>query len=89
MKKLPKETARKVRESPDRRRAAPEPKAVRKRDRTILTKVKQKIPCCFRSPKYAEARCRISSNLKSMGDKGDNPMTAIQIALMGKATEMI
>lgn len=151
MKRLLKETARKVRESPDKVLAEPEFKAVQKRYRTILTKgrrelpeppprikgkrgriaksdaenlheafrrhedeilrfarrpevpftnnrserdirmakVKQKISGCFRSTKYADAYCRISSYLKSMGYKGYNPMTAIQIALMGKAEEMV
>ncbi len=54
-----------------------------------MAKVKQKISGCFRSTKYADAYCRISSYLKSMGYKGYNPMTAIQIALMGKAEEMV
>ena len=44
---------------------------------------------CFGSPKYAEAWCRISSYLKSMEYKGYNPMTAIQIALTGKAAKMV
>jgi len=150
MKRLLKETARRVRESPDRMLSEPELKALRKRCRTILTggrrelpeppprlggrrgriaksdaenlhaaftcqeacflrfarspevpftnnrserdirmaKVRQKISGCFRSHRYAVAWCRISSYLKSMGYKGYNPMTAIQIALMGKAAEM-
>ena len=54
-----------------------------------MAKVKQKISGCFRSPKYAEAWCRISSYLKSMGYKGYNPLTAIQLALMGKAAETV
>ena len=43
----------------------------------------------IRSRKYADAYCRISSYLKSMAYKGYNPMTAIQVALMGKAEEMV
>jgi len=151
MKRLLKETARKVRESPDRRLAEPEPRAVRKRCRTILAKgkrelpkppprtrgrrgrvakpdaenlheafarheteilrfarspavpftdnrsgrdirmarVRQRISGCFRSPKHAEAWCRIPGYLKSMGYRGCNPMTSIQIALTGKAAEMV
>ena len=54
-----------------------------------MAKVKQKVSGCFRSPKYAAAYCRISSYLKSMGYKGYNPLTAIQIALMGNAEKMI
>ena len=54
-----------------------------------MAKVKQKISGCFRSPKYAAAWCRISSYLKSMGYKGYNPLTAIQLALMGKAAETV
>lgn len=150
MKRLLRETALKVRESPGKMLAEAEIKALRKRYRTILTKgrrelpkppprikgkrgrvaksdaenlheafrrheaeilrfaqspevpftnnrserdirmakVKQKVSGCFRSTKYADAYCRISSYLKSMAYKGYNPMTAIQIALMGKAEEM-
>jgi len=44
MKRLLKETARKVRESPDKRLAEPEFKAMRKRYRTILAKGKRELP---------------------------------------------
>lgn len=54
-----------------------------------MAKVKQKVSGCFRSPKYAAAYCRISSYLKSMGYKGYNPLTAIQIALLGNAATTI
>ena len=151
MKKLLKEAAQKVRESPDKKLSGSEFKVIRRRYRTILTKgkrelpdtpprtkgkrgpvaksdaenlhaaftrheqeilrftqspevpftnnrserdirmakVKQKISGCFRSAKYATAWCRISSYLKSMAYKGYNPMTAIQIALIGRAAETI
>jgi len=54
-----------------------------------MAKLEQKISGCFRSRKYAVAWCRIMSYLKSMGYKGYNPMTAIRIALTGKAAEMV
>ena len=54
-----------------------------------MSKVKQKISGCFRSLRYAAAYCRITSYLKSMTYQGYNPLTAIQIALQGKAAEMI
>ncbi len=54
-----------------------------------MAKVKQKISGCFRSAQHAAAWCRIYSDLKSMAHQGYNPLTAIQIALNGKAVEMI
>ncbi len=54
-----------------------------------MAKLKQKVSGCFRAPKHADAWCRISSCLKSMGCKGCNPMTAIQVALMSKAAETV
>lgn len=54
-----------------------------------MAKVKQKISVCFRSIQYTAAWCRIYSYLKSMAHQGYNPLTAIQIALNGKAVEMI
>ena len=54
-----------------------------------MAKVKQKVSGCFRSAQYAAAWCRIYSYLKSMAHQGYNPLTAIQIALNGKAAEMI
>ena len=50
-----------------------------------MVEVKPKISGCFQSRKCAEACCRISSCLKWTGYKGRNPMTTLQIALMGKA----
>ena len=50
-----------------------------------MSKVKQKVSGCFRTRKYAEAYCRISSYLQSMAYQGYNPLVAIQIALAGRA----
>ncbi|MDE2789235.1 MAG: hypothetical protein OXI81_02265 [Paracoccaceae bacterium] len=44
---------------------------------------------CFRTRHHAEAWCRISSGLSSMAALGYNPLVAIQIALAGKAADMI
>ena len=52
-----------------------------------MSKVKQKVSGCFRTRKYAEAYCRISSYLQSMAYQGYNPLVAIQIALAGRAVE--
>ena len=52
-----------------------------------MSKVKQKVPGCSRTRKYAEAYCRISSYLQSMGNEGYNPLVAIQIALAGRAVD--
>jgi transposase len=49
-----------------------------------MTKVKQKISGCFRTQKYAEAYCRISSYLQTMNNKGVNPLVAVSWALSGK-----
>jgi len=49
-----------------------------------MTKVKQKVSGCFRTPKYAEAYCRISSYLQTMANKGYNPLVSIQMALNGE-----
>ncbi len=46
-----------------------------------MAKVKQKVSGCFRTLKYAEAYCRISSYLQTMSNKGYNPLIAIQMAL--------
>lgn len=54
-----------------------------------MSKVKQKISGCFRTEKYAKAYCRISSYLKTMANKGYNPLVAIQMALEGRATELM
>ena len=43
-----------------------------------MSKVKQKVSGCFRTRKYAEAYCRISSYLQSMANQGYNPLVAIQ-----------
>lgn len=49
-----------------------------------MSKVKQKISGCFRSIKYAEAYCRISSYLQTMANQGYNPLVAIQMAFSGQ-----
>jgi transposase len=49
-----------------------------------MSKVKQKISGCFRTPQYAEAYCRISSYLQTMAYRGYNPLVAIQMALSGQ-----
>jgi transposase len=49
-----------------------------------MSKVKQKISGCFRTPQYAEAYCRISSYLQTMASRGYNPLVAIQMALSGQ-----
>jgi hypothetical protein len=49
-----------------------------------MSKVKQKVSGCFRTPQYAEAYCRISSYLQTMAYRGYNPLLAIQIALSGE-----
>lgn len=49
-----------------------------------MAKVKQKVSGCFRSQRYAEAYCRISSYLQSMANQGVNPLLAIQMALTGR-----
>ena len=52
-----------------------------------MAKVKQKVSGCFRTRKYAQAYCRISSYLQSMANQGYNPLVAIQIALAGRAID--
>ena len=52
-----------------------------------MSKVKQKVSGCFRTRKYADAYCRISSYLQSMANQGYNPLVAIQIALAGRAVD--
>ena len=49
-----------------------------------MSKVKQKVSGCFRTSKYAEAYCRISSYLQTMANQGYNPLVAIQLALSGQ-----
>ena len=49
-----------------------------------MAKVKQKVSGCFRQKRYADAYCRISSYLQTMGNLGVNPLVAIQMALTGK-----
>jgi len=49
-----------------------------------MSKVKQKVSGCFRTRKYAEAYCRISSYLQTMAYQGYNPLVAIQLALSRK-----
>jgi len=49
-----------------------------------MNKVKQKVSGCFRSEHFAKAYCRIASYLKTMSNKGYNPLIAIQMALAGQ-----
>ena len=49
-----------------------------------MSKVKQKVSGCFRTRRYAEAYCRISSYLQTMARRGYNPLVAIQMALSGQ-----
>ena len=50
-----------------------------------MSKVKQKVSGCFRSEQYAQAYCRISSDIQTMSNNGYNPLLAIQMALNGDA----
>ena len=54
-----------------------------------MSKVKQMVSGCFRTRRYAEAYCRISSYLQSMANQGYNPLVAIQIALAGDAVKYL
>ena len=49
-----------------------------------MSKVKQKVSGCFRTKKFAEAYCRISSYLQTMANTGYNPLVAIQMAFSGQ-----
>jgi len=49
-----------------------------------MSKVKQKVSGCFRTDKYAQAYCRITSYLQSMANKGINPLIAIELAFSNK-----
>ena len=52
-----------------------------------MSKVKQTVSGCFRTRKYADADCRISSCLQSMANQGYNPLVVIQTALAGRAVD--
>ncbi len=52
-----------------------------------IEKVKQKVSGFFRKELYAKAYCRISSYLKTMANKGYNPLFAIQMALARKIND--
>ena len=49
-----------------------------------MSKVKQKVSGCFRTEYNAKAYCRISSYLQTMGNRGYNPLIAIQMAFSGQ-----
>ncbi len=49
-----------------------------------MNKVKQKISGSFRKSIYAQAYCRITSYLKTMSNKGINPMIAIHKVLLNE-----
>jgi len=53
-----------------------------------MAKIKQKVSGCFRTQRYAQAYCRISSYLQTMANKGYNPLIAIQMALAGDICRM-
>ena len=50
---------------------------------------KVKVSGTFHTAKYAKAYCRISSYLQSMAYQGYNPLTALQLALKGKAVDAL
>ena len=52
-----------------------------------MAKVKQKVSGCFRTQRYANAYCRISSYLQTMANKGISPLIAIQMALAGQSPQ--
>ena len=52
-----------------------------------MSKVKQKVSGCFRTERYAQAYCRISSYLQTMAYRGYNPLVAIPLALSGQLYE--
>ena len=54
-----------------------------------MSEVKQKVSGCFRTRRYTEAYCRISSYLQSMANQGYNSLVAIQIALAGRAIDNV
>ena len=54
-----------------------------------MAKVKIKVSGCFRIRSCAEAWCWISIYPSSMATLGSKPLVAIQIALAGKAVDMI
>ena len=54
-----------------------------------MSKVKQKVSGCFRTLRFAQAYCRISSYLQTMAYQGYSPLVAIQIALSGRAAEFL
>ena len=54
-----------------------------------MSKVKQKVSGTFRSVKFAEAYCRVSSYQQTMSSLGYSPLTAIQIALKGEAANIL
>lgn len=52
----------------------------------IMAKVKQKVSGCFRTVRFAETYCHISSYLQTMNNQGYNPLIAIQMALAGNGS---
>ena len=54
-----------------------------------MAKVKIKVSGCFRTQAYGEVYARLSSYLQSMAALGYNPLVAIQIALDGKAVDIL
>ena len=54
-----------------------------------MAKVKQKKSGTFGSVKYADAYCRISSDLQSMSLLDYSPLTAIHLALKNEAATIL
>ncbi len=53
-----------------------------------MAKVKQKVSGCFRTIKYAEAYCWISSYFQTIENKGYKPLITIQMVLAGRINDV-
>ena len=54
-----------------------------------MSKVKMKVSGCFRTIAYAERYCLISSYLQTAAALGYNTHTALDMALSGRAADML
>ncbi len=54
-----------------------------------MAKTRQKVSGCFRTRQHAEACCRVSSYLQTSASQGTGPLTAIRLALQGRALELL